>query len=278
MAFAGGSLVLALALATCGGEPSYDCSESGRAELYQRRIEPLLEEDRPKSCNQCHLSGVDLGAFVKDTPCQTMACLVEKGIVDLSVPENSLLLAWIDRAQPDSAGITSDVLAEERAGVEEWIRMTAECGVCNSDPNPCGDADPSQLEGCKVEGEVEDVIAADPGDCSLQTLEEVFRGVFFTSRGRCYPCHFEEFGAGIADAPKWVAIGPCETAAASTMRRIINAGYLDRESPSQSLWLRKPLDPEAGGLEHGGGVKIHSTDEDLYVGMSHFATRWAGCP
>ena len=56
-----------------GCEPAYDCTVEGRAALFEKRIVPLFAEDRPKSCNQCHLSGIDLTMFIKETPCQTMA-------------------------------------------------------------------------------------------------------------------------------------------------------------------------------------------------------------
>ncbi|HWO12989.1 MAG TPA: hypothetical protein VNN80_25995, partial [Polyangiaceae bacterium] len=67
-------------------EDSKACTEAATA-VYRQRIEPVLMSDKPASCNQCHLSGVDLSLFVRDTPCETMACLVERDLVNLKDPE-----------------------------------------------------------------------------------------------------------------------------------------------------------------------------------------------
>ncbi|MFY0536814.1 hypothetical protein [Nannocystis pusilla] len=108
------ALAAALLLTACGGvaPASTDASSStgaasststgtpidcagGPDDLFEKRIAPLLATDRPKTCNTCHLSGVDMEMFVQDTPCQTMACLESKGLVDLSAPEASVVLGWI---------------------------------------------------------------------------------------------------------------------------------------------------------------------------------------
>ncbi|MCA9710530.1 MAG: hypothetical protein KDK70_32110, partial [Myxococcales bacterium] len=87
------------------GDAALVCSPEAGLELYERRIAPLLEDDRPSTCNQCHLAGVDLSLFLQDTPCATMACMVAEGLVDLDRPDDSLVLSWIERAEP-SGGIT----------------------------------------------------------------------------------------------------------------------------------------------------------------------------
>ena len=73
------------------------CTQEELGELYKRRIEPLLAEDRPKSCNECHLSGIDLSLFSRGDACHTMACLSEQGLVDLERPEESKILEWVAR-------------------------------------------------------------------------------------------------------------------------------------------------------------------------------------
>jgi hypothetical protein len=62
-------------------EPALECSVDGAASLYTRKIEPILQDDRPTRCNQCHLAGIDLALFVHETPCQTMACMAQLGLV-----------------------------------------------------------------------------------------------------------------------------------------------------------------------------------------------------
>src|SRR5687768_16325048 len=81
--------------AWCPDEPETDACTEAASELYRQRIEPILTSDEPSSCNQCHLSGVDLSLFVRDTPCETMACLIERDLVNLEAPEDSTVLSSI---------------------------------------------------------------------------------------------------------------------------------------------------------------------------------------
>jgi hypothetical protein len=256
----------------CGPEVDPRCAPEATTALYDRRIRPLLEEDRPKSCNQCHLSGIDLEAFVKETPCDTMACMVNRGIVDLAAPDQSLILGWIDRAAPESEGITADVIAEERQGFLEWIEHTADCGPCASVEEACGPS-PSYMD-CDVR-ETQGVPYDDPGDCSDQTLEALFLNGFYAARGRCLPCH--QANGGIPEAPPWMVLGDCEIGSVETMRSIVRREYIDFDDPRQSLWLLKPLAEDLGGVEHGGGTKIHSMDEGLWQGMTRWVDRYTEC-
>ena len=276
------AVLITAAVATCGEPegPEFDCSAEGRVELYARRIKPLMEQERPKSCNQCHLSGVDLTMFVKDTPCQTMACLVDEGLVDLDAPDQSMLLSWIDRAAPESDGITAQVLAEEREGMLQWIRESSTCGLCWEGDDPCTTGEKDEIwTDCEIYEELPDSydIESDAGDCSDKTLEELFLNNFFPWRSRCYPCHFDGWEDKLPDSPKWIGIGDCQFASLETMRRVIGNGYIDRSQPSDSLWLLKPLDETVGGITHGGGGKIFSLDEDAYKAMLHWATRYSEC-
>jgi hypothetical protein len=264
-----------LALANCDDQSKADCNSAGA--LYEKRIAPLLAEDRPKSCNQCHLSGIDLALFAKGDPCDTMACMVEQGLVDLDQPEASVILTWIDRAAPQSEGITAQVLDEERQGFMEWIELTSACGTCSTNPKPCGEG-PSDWLSCDTikDNSADEVMAADPGDCGDVTLERLFLDSFFPGRGRCYPCHFEGYPQ-VDTAPKWIAIGECESASLATFRNVIDAGYINVDDPVNSLWLLKPLDEALGGIEHGGDAKFHDTAEDAYRLMLYFSIRYAQC-
>ena len=271
-------LVSAFLAATCvpDEEERYDCSEAGRAELYEQRIAPLLEDERPKSCNQCHLAGVDLELFVRDTPCQTMACMVELGLVNLEQPASSMVLGWIGRAEPASDGITEQVIAEEREGFRQWIEQSAQCGLCYEGDNPCG-PNTGTAEDCEIhETAPETFDPTDPGGCDDKSLETLFMSSFFPYRRRCFPCHFQDQSV-IAEAPKWIGVGACEVAALETFRNVVERGFIDVKEPENSKWLKKPLDPTLGGVEHGGGPKFHSLEEPAYVAMLAFSKRYAAC-
>lgn len=234
--------------------------------LFTRRIAPLLATDRPKTCNTCHLSGVDLALFVQDTPCQTMACLDARGLVDLADPASSVVLQWISRADPSSPLIDQSVIDEEYSAFLAWIEATAACGLCYEGDAPCGTAIDA---GCAADDPGADPYE-DPGDCSPVTREALFRHDVYAWRDRCYPCHFDDTDF---DAPKWVATGPCDVASLGTMRNVLERGLVDLSDPAQSLLLRKPL----GEVEHGGGIKFHDTDDPAYKDIRAWIEREAAC-
>ncbi len=258
------------------GEP-IECTPEAGLELYERRIAPLLEDDRPSTCNQCHLSGIDLSMFVQASPCETMACMVDRGIVDLDEPDDSVVLSWIDRATP-SGGITRDTIDTERQAMLSWIEAISTCGdsVCEPVAEPCG-APPDEPD-CELPTPVyQSMSLDDPGDCSDLTLELVWREKVFSWRSRCFPCHFDSHTEQFPDAPDWVATGPCNPASLATLRNAEDAGYLDADDPMASPLLTKPLDVPLGGVEHLGGPKIHSRDEPTYQDFAYFVERWAAC-
>ncbi|MBX3273799.1 MAG: hypothetical protein KF729_26275 [Sandaracinaceae bacterium] len=263
----------ALALAC---EPAI-CREEGLA-LYQRRIEPLFSEDRPTTCNQCHLSGVDLTLFVRETPCETMACLVELDLVDLDAPERSLVLSWIGRAQPDSALITQDVIAAEHDGFLEWITHTAVCGGIEACAGTrCG---PAPIGACdlRVVDVQESPYEPDPADCSPLARERAFLHRVYAWRGRCFPCHYRGTDLGVPGAPRWIeAERGCGPASIASMANLFALDVIDWDDPARSRFLRKPLSVDAGGLPHGGHDKYATTDDEMYQSVLGWIEYEAGC-
>ena len=281
-------LCLTISLATVAGAcGDHDEPPKGEAACsvqptvtFQERIEPLLADNKQSTCNQCHLSGVDLSAFARETPCKTMACLQEQGLVDLANPENSRILSWIDRASPDSKLITSDVIAAERAAFLDWIEANAKCpdacaGVqCGNPkdgptcdykvPEPNADSAPPALD------------APRPG-CSDVEVERTFMDEIYAWRGRCFPCHFDTELKADAAAPRWLsAKGNCQTASVTSLRRVLSLGLINTSEPTQSLILLKPLDEIGGGVKHGGGSKFEGSDP-AYASFLRFIEYYASC-
>lgn len=245
-------------------------------DTYHDRIEPLLRDDNPKTCNQCHLSGVDLGVFVRDTPCETMACLVDQGLVDLTAPSQSKILSWIERASPDSALITDQVIKAEYDGFLEWIQASASC------PDTCAGATCTPTtadEICKVTPAPSSPMPApDSFDCSDASLEQLFYDDVYLWRGRCYPCHFSSELKADPTAPRWIRVnGNCATSSVETMHQVIARGLINEEDPTQSLLLLKPLSEENGGVEHGGHEKFADTTDPAYVSFLDFIRHYAEC-
>lgn len=273
------SFVLAAAgTASCNGTLTSNevnvCDESPGA-LYEKRVAPLLLADHPNTCAQCHAGGLDLEQFLRTDACESMACLRAQGLVDLSSPESSVLLAWIERAKPDSKAITQKTIDEERAGFLEWIEHEAACGACEK--VECPDRD---LPTCAATDDLSRAYdeETDPGDCEQDTLDRLFRGTVYEWRGRCYPCHFQEEKDVAPKAPRWATqLGTCETASLFTQRHIVDAGYIDEDEPTQSLFLLKPLAESDGGVPHGGHDKFVLDGDPGYDAFAHWVTRYAAC-
>lgn len=285
LALAGGSLT-GLVLAACVTDdpkppPPDRCEDDSSLQIFEQRIAPLLEDDTRTACNECHLAGVDLGLYSPDgDECRTMACMVDAGIVDLDAPEDSTVLEWILRSDPESSLITPEVLAQEREGMLEWIRYQADCGafVCPQLEDPCGTA--GQAGSCETPASGHDLPSRgfdDPGDCRDVTVERAFNELVYSWRGRCYPCHWDSKSGDPENAPRWVVDDECNAGSLASMRNVLELGLVDFEDPDQSLLLRKPLAEEAGGVEHEGGPKFFDTEDGAYQDFKAWIDLITGC-
>lgn len=253
------------------------CDESTGTEIYERRIAPVLVDDRPKSCNECHLSGVDLTLFARETPCETLACMQDLGLVDLASPEDSLILKWIDRASPSSPLITEAIIAEEYEGMREWLEYYSGCGLAECAGIQCGDGKREVF--CELTNEplAEQGRAVDPGGCSEVALELLFRETIYASRRRCFPCHSDDESRNFPTAGHWLIEGDtCAVSSLRTMRNLIERNLINVDDPEQSLLLLKPLDQSEGGIQHGGLDKFHPGDAN-YEDMLYWLTRYGQC-
>jgi hypothetical protein len=279
--------IVALAVPSCTTEERPECTGDESLALYEGRIEPIITDDRPKSCNQCHLSGIDLGLFVRGSPCRTMACLERRGLVDLSHPEQSELLTWIERAEPQSELITESVIQEEYDAVLAWIRFHATCdsAACEPFDDPCDEEVPiAEQVQCGVAQSLDAGAVTD--SCEEIEIERAFVPEVYSWRNRCFPCHFETDDR-VPAAPKWVSVGlrgaargtdeACVEGSLETMRRVVRNGYIDFDEPDQSLLLLKPLSEEVGGVEHGGHAKFSGKDDPAYLGFVAWIRRYARC-
>jgi hypothetical protein len=257
------------------------CRDLSAGEMFSQRIAPLLDEDRPKTCNECHLSGIGLGAFVRDDACETMACLVEDGLVDLDDPEQSQILSWIERADPLSPLITEGVIAEEYEGFLDWIEYSADCGTTACAGAECGARKDQPFCENEPQPGLDDVraVAEMDHDCTDLGLERLFRESVYRGRGRCFPCHFDVAADDIAgNPPRWIKTeGSCAEGSLATLREIERGGLIDVEEPDQSLLLLKPLDEAVGGVEHGGDAKFHSLEDAGYVNALLFIQKYVEC-
>jgi hypothetical protein len=276
--------VVAAGVASCGDsdEPRPEQSELQcelkPSETFHDRIEPLLSSDRVTTCNQCHLSGVDLTAFARETPCKTWACLQEQQLVNVDSPRDSRILDWIERASPESELITQDVIDAERDAFLEWIEANAACPTACVGVE-CGTAD--QGPACSDGHDVEDPViptGQDERGCSDTELEQAFYDDVYAFRGRCYPCHFDTEVKADPKAPRWLsAKGNCQTGSAVTLALVLDRGLIDVEEPTASLLLLKPLDESGGGVKHDGAQKFADTMDPTYLSFLRFIQHYADC-
>lgn len=254
-----------------------ECGAQDGLAIFEQRIEPLFVEDRPQSCNQCHLAGMDLSAFVRSDPCETFACLVEQNLVDTKEPRKSRVLSWIGRAAPDSRLITADIIDAEYQGFLEWIAFESQCGTC--DDAVCESTDAGS--GCPLVYGSSDSDASAPAnsDCSDEALYTVFSQTIYAERGRCSPCHSSAFQDDEVDAPRWIDVSSsCERGAQQTLWNVLNAGYIDANAPEQSLLLLKPLAEDEGGVVHGGHDKFYDRETDPgYLAFAEFIDKLVTC-
>jgi len=274
------ALALGASLGSCAAEseepplPPPNCDESP-GELFERRVRPLLETDRPESCSECHAGGISLAEFAREDACESMACLIADGLVSLEDPEGSVLLSWIERAQGTGPLVTEQMVRQEYLGFRSWIEHEAACGQCRE--ATCGD-EPTEF--CAIGSSPPNSfgLATDPGDCEQETLEALFRGTIYKDRDRCLPCHFVEEETAISDAPRFFTErGGCGVGSLASMRAILRRGLVNIKNPEQSFLLLKPLAESDGGMPHEGGDKFLKENDSHYRSFAHWVFRYSDC-
>jgi len=274
------------------------CDEDELSNMYAQYVEPFVSGAVPQSCSQCHMTGIDMSIYAQDTPCDTMACMVEMGAVDLENPAGSSLLAQIQLGDPNSS--VFDV-SEEHAAMLEWIEWSAQCHG-----EICGESETSVCSsGTGASSTGQNPI----GDCSEDDLLVEFWNSVIVDRGRCLTCHSSygveagTFGAcadvsdctgpqlcedGFCRAPgPWLAPhmfegvdGPLDwenpadrQLGLNTLYNMVALGQIDEDNPLDSTLLTKPLlqdfDPEA---IYGDGVDMPSVPVDVGMGVAHGGT------
>ncbi len=253
------------------------CSQPVQLDLYEKRIEPLVNGSKPNSCNQCHLSGMDLSMYAKGTPCKTMACLLANELVDFETPTKSVVLTQIKQADPASPLIDEKVITDEYDGFLEWIEYSALCHetVCGVQESPCADPDAPVATPKEV--------LTPLGACSEEVLLQEFEKYVFEWEARCHGCHSN--CKPDYPAPCWLVEDydkkdPAAVSEASmqTMYNVIGIDAIDTDNPDQSLFLLKPASKsKLGGIEHGGGDKFYDTADDAYQDFKHWLFQYSAC-
>jgi hypothetical protein len=245
-----------------GAKTNPMCSDGDGLSLYGDLIEPILSGEQPQSCNQCHLSGMNLSMYAQGSPCDTMSCLLAAGLVDFKKPADSEVLKQIMKADPDSDLITEAVIDKEYQAFLEWITYSANCHVQDC-PQPA-----EFCSGLPQEAPDKDVLSP-LGACTEDEAVSAFSNYVMKWKGRCHGCHTDcdkDF-----EAPCWLLYDyepedpeAVHNAAMISMYNLIGIGAIDVVHPYQSTMLLKPLKVEYGGLPHGGGDKFADLGDEAY--------------
>jgi hypothetical protein len=222
-----------------GETPSKSNDETAALALFNRRILPIMQSEKPSSCAECHLSGVDLKDYIRADQKQTFAALRERGMIDVENPGDSKILRFIARAPKKSSLISSKVRQEELDAFLAWIVAAAQ------EPELLEATADGDLIGAKLPDEV---IRHARNDRVLQS----FIDNVWLERGRCAACHspdrnqkqVQEHGEQVS----WITLGDPQ----ATLDYMVDAELIDIKNPDQSLLLLKPTLQ----VEHGGGQKM----------------------
>jgi hypothetical protein len=246
-------------------------------DLYKRRIEPLVSGAIPSSCNQCHLSGVELSMFQGNNACETMACMTAMDLIDLDSPESSVILEQIQNADPASLLITAEVLQAEYDAFLQWIEFGSQCfdEVCKETELICGDEPPATPPG--------DGVLTPLGDCSETAIAQSFTDKVMTHQGRCKNCHgVVDSDLGEAGAPYWLDMGfknggTLFESGRNSMYNLIGLGAVNIEDPAKSKMACRHLALQAGGCGPGDHIKFENKADPAYQGIITWLNEYSTC-
>lgn len=272
-----------------------ECNEELGANIFADRIAPLISDEHAASCGRCHLPGIDFRQFLSEDACASIACMEEEALISLTYPEESKLLDWVERGHEKAMRTLEEdpLVRAEHDALLTWIEYHARCNheACpDTIDNPCGksivapqDMAPTpdmlaDLEDMIVEDMPEDM--PDVDECSRRGIEQKFTEEVWIWHGRCYHCHADTYSERYRQYPKpapWMSDDRSDSGGHLTARRLLESTYLDLEDPAQSQILLKPLKPEAGGIDHGGGSKMADTEDVLYVPLLAWIEHVSAC-
>ncbi|WP_425618645.1 hypothetical protein NA78x_002354 [Anatilimnocola sp. NA78] len=211
--------------------------------IFQKRIAPILQAQRPSSCSECHLSGVDLKDYIRPTQLETFAALRDGGLINVQEPAKSKLLQFIDRKPAKPSIVTEKVRAEESAAFRAWIFAAVKDATLIAAKPKDGAIGPRLPP---------EVIRHARQDRVLQS----FVDNVWAEAGRCAACHsadrnqqqVKKHGEHIS----WIKLADPQ----ATLDHLLEHELIDLKQPEQSLLLLKPLN----AVEHGGGLKMTKGD------------------
>jgi len=208
------------------------------AEIYQRRVIPLLQSTQGSSCSACHLQGIQLTDLLSSDPKATFASLRSRGWIDLDHPSESKLLQFISKKPDQSTELMDRVRESELEAIGAWIRAAVQDPESLNAPLP----------------ELKDLLLDEAliRHARKDQILHRFIDVVWSQFERCANCHSPDRNAKQVDKHgeqmSWIVPNsPADTLRLLEERKLINV-----DDP-----LASPLKTKALGKDdHGGGVKF----------------------
>jgi len=238
------------------------------AEIFDRRMLPIVRSERASSCTECHFGGVELKNYVREDQASTFSALRDEGLIDLKNPDESKLLQFIARKPDNEDPLIARVRRSEFQAFRAWIRAAVK------QPELLAAMSTDTKIGAELPVEV---IRHMRRDRVLRSFVENI----WSEMGRCVSCHSPElnrnkigrngFTEEDVDAISWVV--PRDPRA--TLEKLVETGNIDIDDPDASAVVTKP----AGLEDHGGGPKFavgSRTDKNFRRFLNDYAAVVAG--
>lgn len=229
---------LAVALIATLVLPNELVAQESSAEVYSRRVLPILRSPSGSSCKECHFSGIELADFLGANEAETFAKLRSGGWIDVKQPADSKLLAFIKR----HGAKTTPAIQQLRDG--ELKALTAWIGSASSNPDLLAKQTAESI-GIELDEALIRHLRSD-------TVLSRFTENIWTEMGRCINCHSPERNQKQVEKHgeqmSWIVPHDPE----GTLVFLRENGLIDLDDPDRSAIRTKP----AGLVEHGGGPKF----------------------
>lgn len=214
--------------------------------VFNQRILPIFRSPNPSSCSECHLSGVDLKNYLRESPEETFVSLRDQGLVNLENPAQSKIMDFIRMGNPQSQRLTQETRKAELEAFQAWLEASAKSVRLVNLPRLADDAmakPPTPVEVIRHARE--------------DRVYDSFLTNVWSQIERCAGCHSQRN----PDLQKLMeqhgtAVHWCGDSAEQTYRNILERRLVNAEKPLESLLLMKPTMQ----VEHGGGKKMEIGD------------------
>ncbi len=96
-------------------------AQADSSDVFKRRILPLLQSPDQSSCQECHVAGIGIATFLKDSEAATFASLLSSGWIDTESPEKSKLLTFVNRHTDETTADIQRLREREFKALTSWI-------------------------------------------------------------------------------------------------------------------------------------------------------------